>query len=82
MGAMSEIPRVCATCRHFEFESGAHYDSYDEAATISCKLGHWSVSCASGYERSYREAQLTAVVCPDYELVQVAPPVEPPSATI
>lgn len=70
---MSEIPKVCPTCKHFYFDSGSPgYSTLTpgDSMDIFCKKRYWKI----GYEdsdESYRKKMLTALTCGDYELVQL-----------
>lgn len=78
--ALPNIPRVCATCRHWQFQAGQEYSPGYSTYTggdperqmeIRCGRGVWEVKPYTETERSYREKQLLALVCDDYSLVDI-----------
>lgn len=69
---LPNIPRICATCCHFSFQSAEQgYSSYTPGSDvhISCGRGVWAVDNYAETERGYREKMLMALVCDDYHLV-------------
>lgn len=74
MRLSNEIPKVCATCEHFCFISGEpDYSSLTPGSDveISCRKRHWWVDPYEETEKGYRDKQLTALNCPDYQLVDL-----------
>lgn len=70
----NEIPKVCATCEHFYFDSGEpHYSSLTPGSDMEmrCQKGHWVFENHNETEASYRRKMLTALQCDDYELVKL-----------
>jgi hypothetical protein len=73
---MSDIPRVCATCKHFVFhESEPDYSELTPGAdcSFSCSKGYWHANGGSCTEAEFRSSMLAATHCLDYEAVEVAP---------
>lgn len=71
---MSEIPQICATCRHFRFYCGSPgYSDWTpgSSASIECLKNHWEIDMEDETEEGYRRKQLTALRCPDYALVEL-----------
>jgi hypothetical protein len=76
----TEIPKVCATCEHFRFDPGypetPGYSSWTpgspaEPSSIYCGKKHWEIEGYNETEKSYRDKQLAALNCPDYQLVDL-----------
>ena len=70
---MSEIPRVCATCKHFLYETGSepvgeHNFDY---VTIQCAKNRWSFEPTEASVDEFRSTILAAVDCSDYEEIWV-----------
>ena len=79
---MSDIPRVCATCKFFRF-TPAEGDWSDVTpgsdVAISCQRGKWRVDVYDETEEGYRQKMLAAVTCDQYRLVEIVPLQIPPS---
>ena len=82
MGAMSEIPRVCATCKHFTFTEGqSAYSEWTPATdcSFSCDKGYWYVTGGGCTEDEFRSSMIAATICLDYEEVAVHRPALKPT---
>ena len=85
MGAMSEIPRVCATCRHFLYETGSEPvgEQTFDYVTMRCVKNRWSLEPAEADAAEFRSTMVAAVDCSDYEEILVRPlPLKPPPQTV
>jgi hypothetical protein len=68
----NEIPKVCPTCKWFVFSaSQPGYSSMTPGSdmAIYCGKSYWDID-DDDTDESYRKKMLTALICPDYELVQ------------
>jgi hypothetical protein len=74
---MSDIPRVCATCKHFVFhESEPDYSEFTPGSdcSFSCSKGYWHANGSDCTEAEFRSSMLAATHCLDYEMVEVPLP--------
>lgn len=75
---MSDIPKVCPTCRYFYFSAGQR--GYSEMTPgsdthISCDKNYWDID-EMDTDLTYRKKMLMAADCKDYELINLEEPTQ------